>query len=303
MGRPVDVRLGTHVFGAVLHADARVVEARWGGGPDDVGLESDLNTPPTGGASFDIDAGGAVHVLDQVHGRLLRWSSGKAVPQRLPLPIAGTLADISIAPDGTLYLLEEARAGQGPVLRAFGEDGKEIGSVELTERSASQVQVGVDGPVVLQQPSGQWVPATVGDGGRPDGVEVAGARPGRILAGGDEVVILRRGHEIRAAIGRGSQVLRSWRVTSETPLAEVQLAEPLGTRLVLVVRVYTDVRDEFIVLVLGTRGPEAGASLDSADWAETAPLGRFRLAGSSLYQLGSTPTGLFVDRFDLEVPS
>ena len=42
-------------------------------------------------------------------------------------------------------------------------------------------------------------------------------------------------------------------------------------------------------------------SLDSADWAESAPLSRFRLLGSSLYQLGSTQEGLFVDRFDLEV--
>jgi hypothetical protein len=45
----------------------------------------------------------------------------------------------------------------------------------------------------------------------------------------------------------------------------------------------------------------ARASLDSVDWAETAPLSRFRLRGSSLYQLGSTSAGLFVDRFDLEV--
>jgi hypothetical protein len=42
-------------------------------------------------------------------------------------------------------------------------------------------------------------------------------------------------------------------------------------------------------------------SVASADWAETAPLSRFRLRGSGLYQLGSTPGGLFVDRFDLEV--
>ena len=69
----------------------------------------------------------------------------------------------------------------------------------------------------------------------------------------------------------------------------------------MVARVYTDTQDEFVVLVLGAGGLERRVALDSADWAETAPLSRFRLRGSSLYQLGSTPTGVFVDRFDLEV--
>jgi hypothetical protein len=100
---------------------------------------------------------------------------------------------------------------------------------------------------------------------------------------------------------QGGLVVRSWRVTSETPLAEIQLAEPFGAGLLLIARVYTDAQDEFRVLELGPRGLVGSASLDSADWAETAPLSRFRLAGSSLYQLGSTPAGLFVDRFDLEV--
>jgi hypothetical protein len=90
-------------------------------------------------------------------------------------------------------------------------------------------------------------------------------------------------------------------MTSDTSLAEVQLAEPLGSGLVVVVRVYTDTDDEFVALVLGPRGLVLRASLASADWAESAPLSRFRLAGSSLYQLGSTEAGLFVDRYDLEV--
>jgi len=41
--------------------------------------------------------------------------------------------------------------------------------------------------------------------------------------------------------------------------------------------------------------------VESLEWAESAPLARFRLVGSSLYRLGSTRAGLFVDRFDAEV--
>ncbi len=88
---------------------------------------------------------------------------------------------------------------------------------------------------------------------------------------------------------------------SGTPVAEVQLAEPIGARLLLVVRLYTDDRDEFAALILGSAGLVQKLSLSSADWAETAPLSRFRLMGSSLYQLGSTPDGVFVDRYDLKV--
>ncbi len=66
-------------------------------------------------------------------------------------------------------------------------------------------------------------------------------------------------------------------------------------------RVFTDVRGEFVVLVLDRSGIVQRFAVDSADWAEAAPLSRFRLRGNSLYQLGSTPAGVFVDRFDLEV--
>jgi hypothetical protein len=39
------------------------------------------------------------------------------------------------------------------------------------------------------------------------------------------VVVLRRGNEIRAALVSPQGVVRSWRVTSDTPFAEVQLAD------------------------------------------------------------------------------
>jgi hypothetical protein len=79
----------------------------------------------------------------------------------------------------------------------------------------------------------------------------------------------------------------------------VQLAEPFGNRLVVVVRAYTESTDEFLVLVLGERGLVTRFAVDSADWAETAPLSRFRLVGTDLYQLGSSPRSLVVERFDL----
>jgi hypothetical protein len=155
--------------------------------------------------------------------------------------------------------------------------------------------------VVLQNESGQWMAAAREGQLLTVSEQVRSGSSGRPLPDGREVVVLRRGDDIRVALVGDAGVLRAWRVTSATALAEVQLAQPFGLGVVLVARVYTDQQDEFVVLVLDRRGVLRRFSVDSADWAETAPLTRFRLVRNSLYQLGSTPEGLFVDRFDLEV--
>jgi hypothetical protein len=66
-------------------------------------------------------------------------------------------------------------------------------------------------------------------------------------------------------------------------------------------KTYADDRSDYAVLVLDRAGVAAEFAVEPLEWAESAPLARFRLAGPSLYRLGSTRTGLFVDRFDLEV--
>ncbi len=300
--RSVDVRLGAHRFGASREADGRVAEAAWGDGPDDVGLEQGRNLPPIGGSTFDVDRGGTVTVLDEANKRLLRWGPNASTPVRVPLGSDGALADMAVAADGTVYLLESANAPvASPLVRIFGADGAAEGTIEVAERTASQIRMGPRGPFVLQHPSSQWMPVAEDGSALAVQAQRRGGRAGRPLPGGGEVVVLRRGSEILAALVGAGGVRRSWRISSETPLAEVQLAEPLGNRLVLVARVYTDDASEFLALLLDQNGIVQRFAVEAADWAETAPLSRFRLAGSSLYQLGSTPAGLFVDRFDLEV--
>ena len=298
----VDVDLGAHAFGSPARPTARVASALWGDGPTEVGLEQGRNPTPIGASSFDVDETGSVVVLDHAHRRLLQWRRGASVPARVPVSIEGRLADLSLAGDGSIYILESvARPGRKPLIRRFDADGRELDVVEAADRTPSQIRIGPAGPVVLQQPSNQWMPVAV------DGAPVGpagqrrGARSGRPLRGGGEVLVLRRGNEIRAALLVNGDVRRSWRVSSETALAEVQLAEPYGQRLVLVVRMYAESSDEFAVLVLDRRGLALKLAIASDDWAETAPLGRFRLVGGSLYRLGSNPTGAYVDRFDLEV--
>ena len=300
LGRAIPVTLGGHQFGHERDANERVAEAPWGTGKGEVGLEQGKNLTPIGGSSFDVEEDGAVVVLDEANQRLLRWHGGGTTPDAVPLAINGTLADMSIGNDGTVYVLESSAVGAKTLLRSFGRDGAARSTTAVAE-IPSQVRVGPDGPVVLQSSSAQWMP-TARDG-RPVDLsgQITAAESGRPLSDDRRIVSLRSGNEVRVALVGSAGVQRTWLVKSETPLAEVQLAEPHATGVVLVMRVFTDDRDEFLVLALDRRGVVQRFSLDSADWAETAALSRFRLRGSSLYQLGSTSAGLFVDRFDLEV--
>jgi hypothetical protein len=302
LAQSAHVVLGRHTFGHRHAAVARVAEASWGSEPGQAGLEQGRNLAPIGGSSFDVDSSGTISVLDEANRRVLRWHQGTRSPEHVPLAIRGTLADLSVGDDGTLYVLETvADGGRGPALQAFGADGAARRAVELAER-ASSVRMGPTGPVVLQQHSAQWVPA-IADGRTLAPAEQSRAgRAGRPLRGGGEVVVLRQGeNELRVALLGANGTRRTWRLHSDTPLADVQLAEPYRDGLALVVRAYTDDDAEFLVLVLDRKGVARRFALGANDWAETAPVSRFRLAGSSLYQLGSTPAGLFVDRFDLEV--
>jgi hypothetical protein len=303
MGSSVTVSLGAHVFGFVRKADARAASAAWGGGVDQAGLEDGPQATPIGASAFDVAASGAIVVLDEAKKRLLRFEPGARKPQAVPVAVNGTLADLVVASNGSVYVLETAGQGQSetPLIRSFDSKGRSLGSWHTAERTAAALRMGPVGPVTLEYPSGQWMPAAVdGDALQPTTQREQG-RAGEPVAGGGDVIVLRTGNEVRVALAGTGGVRASWRIQSLTPLAEVQLAEPLGSRLVVVLRVYTDARDEFVALVLGAKGIVKQFSLDSADWAETAPLSRFRLAGSSLYQLGSTSSGMFVDRFELGV--
>jgi hypothetical protein len=301
LARTVSVELGSHAFGSTRSADARVVGAAWGSGAGEVGLEQGPSFGPIGPSAFDVAANGDVTVLDQVNRRIERWRA-RAATTIVPVAVTGGIADMAVAADGSIDVLEPTGDGPTPELRGFDAAGSLRSKTPIADRTWSQLRVGPQGAEVQQEPSEQWMPAERGSAWLARGAQARRGRPGRALANGDELVVYRIGTaEARIAEIAGGHVKRGWRITSATPLGEIQLAEPLGNRVVVVMRPYTETQDEFVVLVLGDRGVERSFSLDSADWAETAPLARFRLRGSSLYQLGSTPKGAHVDRFDLEV--
>src|SRR5262245_15772975 len=285
---PVMIALGPHAFDPVRKPDAVAAQAEWGSGPGDVGLAGSRELGYSGPSSFDIEPDGAVDVLDSVNRRVVRWSRGRL--EHVPLAGELELADLAAEPDGSFDVLDEH-----DTLRRFGPDGVQLWAQRLADRTWVKL---ARGPSVLQQPSEQWMP--VAEGGTPL-TRVEQKRAGRPAHRG--VLVDRVGEgELRIAELRGDAPLRSWLITSETPLGEVQLAEPNGDGVVVVTRAYTDDRDDFVVLVLGTRGVVQRFSVASGSWTETAPLARFRLARGALYRLRTTQSGASVDRFDLEVP-
>jgi hypothetical protein len=302
LGRAVPIALGAHAFGHVHAADQRVASAPWGDGDAAVGLEGGPQSTPIGASSFDVAASGTVTVLDEAHRRLLRFAPG-GKPAAMPVDVHGTIADLAVASDGSAYVLETAGqpGGEAPLVRSFAPDGRSTGVWHAAQPTVSALRMGPGGPVALGYPASQWMPVASGGAPLTRSAQLARANAARPLPGGGSVVVLRKGNEVRVAWTGPDGSRRSWRVSSGTPIAEVQLAQPMGNSLALVLRLYTDQHDEFLALVLDGRGVAKQLSLDSADWAETAPLARFRLVGSSLYQLGSTPAGMFVDRFDLGV--
>jgi hypothetical protein len=292
----VEVQLGAHAFGRTRAPDVRVVTAGWGSSAAKAGVAGTRELGFVGPSAFDVDANGTVTMLDQVNGRLQRWARGRV--ELTSVDVSGGLADLAVEPDGTVDVLEPpSRATPVPLLRRFDRDGALKAVQRLADRTWAKLAIGPDGPVVQQQPSEQWVPAALDRA-----AQLQHGRPGRPLAGGRELVVQRIGTgELRLAEVAGNAIARGWRITSSTPLGEVQLAEPLGGRIVVVVKAYTDSHDEYVVLLLDRAGVVEQFALSAPQWAESAPLARFRLGGSSLYRLGSTPAGAFVDRFELEV--
>lgn len=302
LNNAIDVDLGAADFSAHRRG-ARVASARWGDGTASIGLEPGRSVGPVGASSFDVDEADTVFLLDQVHRRVLRWARGAQQPARVPVSVDGRLADLAVSDDGSLYVLESvAGPGRaGPLVRRFDETGRELDVVEAAERSPSQIRMGPDGPMVLEHPSHQWTSTALDGHPLPPKEQWRRARTGRPLRSGGEAIVLRTGNELRIAVASDDRIARSWRLTSATPLGEVQLVEAIGARLVVVVRTFTESADEFRVAILDRRGVAQQFAVASADWAETAPLSRFRLVGRSLYQLGSNAAGAFVDRYDLEV--
>jgi hypothetical protein len=302
------VQLDSHTFGSTRTASARVASATWGSGSGQVGLEDGIDMP-TGAASFDVDSSGDVFLLDEANSRMLEFT-GSESPVAISLAgLTGVRGDLRVSDaSGTAYVLESANATfPRPLLRAYTLQGGPLGTSAVADAVAAQVRLSGTTAYVSEYPSSMWAPVLQNNGrSSVDATaQLTRAIPGGPGASGN-VVVLSMGDEIRvgsyAPIGTTYQITTA-RITSTTPVADIQLAQTLpGGRLLVVFSVYTDTDHEYEAVVVDSSGALVDRfALPAADWAQSTPLSRFRLVGSSLYELGSTEDGVFIDRYDLGV--
>jgi hypothetical protein len=219
-----------------------------------------------------------------------------ARPTHVPIAFEGGEGDLAVAPDGTIYVLD---ASGRSTVRAFTAGGYPIAATRLAERTADMVRVGPSGPLVHAYPSEMWLPTGSARPPLSPAQQVAAAELARPVDDGRSVVVSASDERARFALVRGNRVLHAWIVRSETNLGEVQLAEPYGEGLLVVVRVWTEKQAEFRVLRLTPEGLAESFAVDRAEWAESASLSRFRLRGSTLYQLRSTPSGTEIATYEI----
>src|SRR6185437_8176305 len=211
---PLTVTLGLHTFGEVRTPAARAASASWGSGASDVGLAGSRELGFTGPSAFDVEPDGTVDLLDSVNGRIIRLGHGT----RQLVAVSGDmrLADFAAEPDGSFDVLD--LHGE---LRRFRHDGTPAWTQRLADRT--WVKLG-RGATVLQEPSEQWMPLAEGGSPLARSEQARAAHADKPLQSGRGVLVERIGtDELRIAEVRGHSPLRSWRITSETPLGEVQL--------------------------------------------------------------------------------
>lgn len=102
----------------------------------------------------------------------------------------------------------------------------------------------------------------------------------------------------RIAIVSGQVVQAVWEITSERNIGEMQLAEVTDRGLLVVIRTWDEASDAFEVLTLDRSGLVNSFAVGSEAFADSAPLGRFELGPSGLYQMRSTDSEFSIVRFD-----
>ena len=291
------VSLGGHTFGGVRKADGRVVTSTWGVGAGALGLLTGRELARIGPSAFDVDRKGNVVVLDQVNDRLARYPAGAGAPTYTGIAFAGGEGDLAVGSDGTAFVLDQSAE---PVVRSYAPSGALGATTAVHGTGADMLRSGPAGTFLHGYPDDMWKPIAGGVGAliKP-AQQAAGARPGRLAAAGVEVVVRGGQSEALFALVRADSVLRAWRVASLSNLGEIQLAEPFGDGMLVVLRVWTPTKAEFVALVLSPNGLARSFAIDASQWAESAALGRFRLHGKTLYQLRSTPAGAEIVTFDL----
>ena len=289
------IDVGAAHFGRSRAPSSVLRKLSWGRGDAAIGLDSGREQSRIGPSAFDVAPDGSVVLLDQVNHRLAVLRRG-ARAAHVPIEFSGGEGDLAVGRTGAIYVLDSANK---PMVRAFTAAGAAIAATPLAEPTADMIRVGPSGPLVHSYPSEMWL--ATGPGRPPLGPEqqLASAQAARSAGGGLGVVVHASPAEVELALVRGDRVVHAWLLRGESSFGEVQLAEPYGDGMVVVVRLWNEKHAEFRVLRLAPQGLVQSFDVAPAEWAESASLSRFRLHGSTLYQLRSDSSGIEIATFEI----
>jgi hypothetical protein len=289
------IAVGAAHFGRSRAPSSALRGLSWGRGDAAIGLDSGREQSRIGPSAFDVAPDGSVVLLDQVNHRLALLRRG-ARTAHVPIEFSGGEGDLAVDRTGDIYVLDSASK---PMIRSFTAAGAAVAATPLAEPTADMIRVGPSGPLVHSYPSEMWL----GTGrGRPPlrpEQQLASAQAARSAGDGVGVVVHASPAEVKLALVRGARVVHAWLLRGESTFGEVQLVEPYRVGLVVVVRLWNEKHAEFRVLRLAPEGLVQSFDVAPAEWAESASLSRFRLHGSTLYQLRSDPSGIEIATFEI----
>ncbi len=296
--RMEEVQMPSIRFGQ-LRKPASVLFLPWGTGPAKAGLSPGRESLTGGPSSFDVDDQGRIHLLDTEQDRLAVFSEGELV-REVPLALDSD-ADVSVAADGTAYVLE-IRDDVAEV-RAVSPSGSVQPAPPLGNALSAHVRTVGPKAYANLLPADVWVPVADQD------ETLTAALPPQTFTGapvpGDaELVRIATTGSVRLGMVSGDEVSDAVEVESETSLGEVALAEPDGFEgYWCVVRVWREnptPADQYQVLHISGGEIVEGFAVSAEQFADTPPLSRFRLGSDGdLYQLATSPSGVRIVRFGL----
>jgi hypothetical protein len=268
----------------------------WGSGPVHAGLEPGRESPTLGPSSFDVDARGQIYLADALQDRIAVFR-GRRLVREVHVPV-GPRADLAATPSGAVFLMD----AQGPnvLVRRIEPSGEPSAALVLGAGIPGQVRANGEAGAVDILPLDTWFPVSSGGAGR---LTASGFTPGRPVAGGQLLRVV-SASSVRLGTLSDGTVKEAVEVRFSERVAEVALAEPDGRggywTVVHVWRSHPAPADQYqVVHVVDGRIVGTFAVGDSR-FADTPPLGRFRLGGDgALYQLMTSSHGLRIVRYEL----
>ena len=292
--------LSATTYPAPATPSATVVSGSWGGSDGQFGLTSGDQQARSGPTSFDVAGDGTTYVLDGVNGRLVSVAPS-GLSTSLPLAVQFPLerADLAVASNGALVLSEavDTTTPGSLQLAVVSTAGKLLAGAPIAGGIADQVRSTPAGTFVHVYPDDAWQGVVAPIGASSGAPETPGIPA---TAAGEQLVSKVTPTEARFALVSNGTVSRFWRVTSPDQFGELQLAQLDGNDLVVVFRQFDDTHAQFRVLRMTSNGSiTRDLIIDTAEYAETSPVSKFRLNAGQLFMARSDTSGFSVARYSL----